>query len=415
MQESSNIMDPKIGLCGFRNIGNTCYMNSIIQLLIHSKNLVKFLLKNNDKGEYEDYLNEAIIDNLANKERKRLCLDNSSRVTIDRNDIDNLTKTAIITQLSEIINAIIKKGNSIITPISLKKAIDIKLPSFRGMFQQDSHELLIQLLDCIVDETGIESEPEINNVPESINKYLGLLEQVKIMTRQATNIEDKKSIINKFNEYRKENKIIINNYLGLTYMLKYFKEKYNPFIYQFMGFAINKIECENCKNINTNFENISVLSLNVKNSLKECLDNFIEPEEICDYNCSICQSKQKASKTSKIWRYPYVLFIHLKRFKVIGNGRTLKDNTFVNIPHELNLTEYCDNSLSTDRTINPIYKLKGISNHHGGMGGGHYTADCQCIVNKDLWYNFDDSNVSRYQNNNINMNSAYVLMYELVV
>ena len=49
------------------------------------------------------------------------------------------------------------------------------------------------------------------------------------------------------------------------------------------------------------------------------------------------------------------------------------------------------------------------------MGGGHYTADCQCIVNKDVWYNFDDSNVSRYQNNNINMSSAYVLMYELIV
>ena len=413
MQGSPNIMDTKIGLCGFINIGNTCYMNSIIQLLLHSKNLVKFLLNNDGKAEYEEYLNEAIIDNLANKERKRLCLDSSSRVTIDRKDIDILTKTAIITQLSEIVNAIIKKGNSIITPVSLKKAIDIKLPSFRGMHQQDSHELLIQLLDCIVDETGIESEPEINNVPESINKYLSLLEQVKLMTKQTSNIEEKKSIISKFNEYRKENKLIINNYLGITYMLKYFKEKYNPFIYKFMGFAINKIECENCKNINTNFENISVLSLNIKSSLKECLDDFIEPEKINDYNCSICQSIQVASKTTKIWRNPYVLFIHLKRFKVIGTGRILKDNTIVDIPHELNLTDYCDNSLYTKKSINPIYKLKGISNHHGGMGGGHYTADCQCLVNKDVWYNFDDSNVSRYQNKNINMNSAYVLMYEL--
>ena len=47
------------------------------------------------------------------------------------------------------------------------------------------------------------------------------------------------------------------------------------------------------------------------------------------------------------------------------------------------------------------------------MGGGHYTADCKCIINEDVWYNFDDSNVSRYQNNNINMSSAYILMYEL--
>ena len=199
---------------GFQNIGNTCYMNSILQLLLHSKNLIKFLLNNDEKAEYEEYLNDATIDNLAKKERKRLCLDESARVTIDRNDIDYLKKTAITTQLSEIVNAIVKKGNSIITPNSFKKAIDIKLQSFRGMHQQDAHELLIQLLDCIVDETGIESEPEINNVPESINKYLTLLEQVKLMTKQTSDIEEKKRIISKFNEYRKENKLVINNYLS---------------------------------------------------------------------------------------------------------------------------------------------------------------------------------------------------------
>jgi ubiquitin C-terminal hydrolase len=44
MQESSNIMDTKIGLCGFKNIGNICYINSIIQFL-HSKNLLVYLVQ----------------------------------------------------------------------------------------------------------------------------------------------------------------------------------------------------------------------------------------------------------------------------------------------------------------------------------------------------------------------------------
>ena len=410
------VRDTKIGLCGFRNIGNTCYMNSIMQLLIHSKNLVKFLLKiENEKGQYEEFLQDASIDKIATIMRKRLNLTASDRVSIDRSDINEVIESSITKQLAEIINTIINKGNSVITPISLKRAIDKKLSYFRGASQQDAHELLIHLLSCIEEETGIESEPEINNVPLYIKEYLELLEQVKILIKNTSDIEERKAVISKFNEYRKKNKTMINNYMGVIHMEKYFKKRYNPFIYQYMGFAINKIECVNCKNLNTNFEDISVLTLSVKNSLKECLDSFIQPEEVEDYKCSVCESMQKAVKTTKLWRTPYVLFIHLKRFKMHGTGRILKDNTNVNIPSEINLLEYCDDSLYTENTIAPTYKLRGISNHHGGMGGGHYTADCACLVNEDVWYNFDDSRVSKYSNSNIDTSSAYVLMYELQV
>ena len=410
------VRDTKIGLCGFRNIGNTCYMNSVIQLLIHSKNFVKFVLKiENEKGQYEDFLQEATIDKIATITRKRLNLSESERVSIDRSDIVEIIESSITKQLVEIVNTIINKGNSIIAPISLKRAIDKKLSYFRGTSQQDAHELLIQLLGSIEEETGIESEPEINNVPLYIKEYMQLLEQVKTLIKNTSDIEERKVVISKFNEYRKKNKTMINNYMGVIHMEKYFKKRYNPFIYQYMGFAINKIECVNCKNINTNFEDISVLTLGVKNSLKECLDNYIQPEEVEDYKCSICDSIQKAVKTTKLWRTPYILFIHFKRFKMHGNGRILKDNTNVNIPHEINLLNYCDDSLYTENTIAPNYKLRGISNHHGGMGGGHYTADCACLVNEDVWYNFDDSRVSKYNNSNIDTSSAYILMYELQI
>ena len=42
-------------LCGFNNIGNTCYLNSALQLLINCTVLTKFILSFNFKS---DKLNE---------------------------------------------------------------------------------------------------------------------------------------------------------------------------------------------------------------------------------------------------------------------------------------------------------------------------------------------------------------------
>jgi ubiquitin carboxyl-terminal hydrolase 4/11/15 len=38
------------------------------------------------------------------------------------------------------------------------------------------------------------------------------------------------------------------------------------------------------------------------------------------------------------------------------------------------------------------YELYAVSNHYGGMGGGHYTAYAK---NKDIWYDFNDSSVHK--------------------
>lgn len=58
----------------------------------------------------------------------------------------------------------------------------------------------------------------------------------------------------------------------------------------------------------------------------------------------------------------------------------------------------------SDSIINPdmpkwgkqkqIYDLIGVSNHFGGMGGGHYTAYAFNYETKQ-WYYFDDSSISK--------------------
>ncbi len=44
-----------------------------------------------------------------------------------------------------------------------------------------------------------------------------------------------------------------------------------------------------------------------------------------------------------------------------------------------------------------IYDLYAVSNHYGGLGGGHYTAFAKNKY-KNEWYKFDDKSVSKVLN-----------------
>ncbi|XP_056315195.1 ubiquitin carboxyl-terminal hydrolase 15 [Danio aesculapii] len=57
------------------------------------------------------------------------------------------------------------------------------------------------------------------------------------------------------------------------------------------------------------------------------------------------------------------------------------------------------------------YDLIAVSNHYGGMGGGHYTAYAK-NVEDDQWYSFDDSSVSPASEEQIVSKAAYVLFYQ---
>ncbi|KAJ3171843.1 ubiquitin carboxyl-terminal hydrolase [Geranomyces variabilis] len=74
--------------------------------------------------------------------------------------------------------------------------------------------------------------------------------------------------------------------------------------------------------------------------------------------------------------------------------------------HELNGTDSRD-GVEDDSLV---YDLFAVSNHFGGLGGGHYTAYAKNCLD-DEWYNFDDSNVSKTDESSIMTPAAYFLFY----
>jgi len=147
--------------------------------------------------------------------------------------------------------------------------------------------------------------------------------------------------------------------------------------------------------------------------LAECLELFSSRETLgVDdlWYCPACKKHQQATKKFDVWSLPRVLVIHLKRFSYNKYWRD-KIDALVEFPLTgLDMSKYVnDPTQKTER--NCFYDLIGVSNHFGGMGGGHYTAYAKNMTD-GKWYYFDDSSVSAADEESVCSKAAYVLFYQ---
>lgn len=106
------------------------------------------------------------------------------------------------------------------------------------------------------------------------------------------------------------------------------------------------------------------------------------------------------------------MIISLKRFKSQKSKYLMggqKIDTLVDFPLEgLNMAPFV---LSQQQKSQPlIYDLFAVSNHYGGVGGGHYTAFGKNSLSGQ-WYSFNDSSCQPASQSKIVSESAYNLFY----
>jgi ubiquitin C-terminal hydrolase len=117
--------------------------------------------------------------------------------------------------------------------------------------------------------------------------------------------------------------------------------------------------------------------------LESCIDQFVASEILDGENAWMDDAagyKRPVRKQVSFWSFPNILVITLRRIQ--GNGT--KDNRVVQFPlNGLHLSKYV-HGYNKDKYI---YNLMGVCLHHGDIGGGHYTAITRRSTTQWVHYN----------------------------
>ena len=261
----------------------------------------------------------------------------------------------------------------IVRPSSFKRIIDILSVRFRGSRQHDSHECLIFILDFLHSSLSYKVKMRLNVTPPISNESIKLEQQA-------------------FLDYK-----------------RYYNDNYSKIVELFHGQFCMVLHCPKCAYASYTFDPFVCIPLDLHENLTTldaCLKSYTQGELLDDDNkweCDKCKERVRANRQTKLWKVPKYLIIQLKRFN--KKGRKLSYN--IQFPEKLNVREY----VHKERNTKCDYELYGISNHTGGLHGGHYFSYCK--VNGD-WYCFNDAGVSKIERNTIITPNAYLLFYKLL-
>lgn len=132
--EDSGPRGPRRGRAGLVNIGNTCFMNSVLQCLSNTETFREFFLTN-------EFIPQINVDNPIGQQGK--------------------LAIAFAKWLDEMWTG----DEPVVVPAKLKRVIGHFAPSFEGFQQQDSQELLQFLLDGIHEDLNrVTSKPLVEAV-----------------------------------------------------------------------------------------------------------------------------------------------------------------------------------------------------------------------------------------------------------
>ncbi|XP_074648440.1 ubiquitin carboxyl-terminal hydrolase 22-like [Tubulanus polymorphus] len=350
-----------VGLRGLINLGNTCFMNCIVQALTHTPVLRDFFLSDRH--------------NCQMAEESRQCL---------------------VCEMGRLFQEFYSGVRTPHIPYRLLHLVWTHARHLAGYEQQDAHEFLIAALDVLHQHCKGTNGLSSNN-PHHCNCIIdqiftgGL--QSDVTCQECNNVS---TTIDPFWD--------ISLDLGPTDAM-------------ILGNHFNSGKGGNGDDLPKTFEEPT--------SLVTCLKRFTRPEHLgssSKIKCSSCHNYQESTKQLTMKKLPVVACFHLKRFEH-STGFHKKISTFVSFPDELDMTPFMSSSRNnnngyTNQVIMESasglssenkYSLFAVVNHSGTIECGHYT--CYIRLHKNQWFKCDDHLILKADVNEVLNSEGYLLFY----
>ncbi len=421
-------------LKGLNNLGNTCYFNSVMQCLNASKDLVALFLG-------QDEASQSPSARLPLRKRFK----------------------AFFTEMRQ------PKGR-VLSPGTLLDAVRGKCHKFRGMQQQDAHEMLMSILDKLVDEEQkLLKERAKKDRVDMLETAVGAIFGSRLANRvHCSGCEEDYWVFDPCTVYslpiscrvaapsrhfrkvtttgvqRKngvKRKVERETYLGDKEGKQpedEKKERTSSESQVEMAPSEKKyriVDIAGKKYMEPHKPAKGFVSDDQIRTVTDCLSAFFGREVLSEargnaFACPKCCDKGHGPAPDAIREYfvvrpPKMLMIQLKRFA--GGGSGLKKNAkHIEVPLRLSLDDFVLLDFSGDSLGAEIedvkginikdnvtmynYELYGIVSHSGGMGGGHYVA---YVKHAGRWFHASDSRVSETSEKRVMMAEAYIAFYRL--